>query len=123
VLPDLLHSFHYIPGVRVAMGVPGFFRWLKKKYPEAIVRQVLPELAANGADPAQAQSKPRQGDDASPETKVVALGEFDNLYLDMNGMVHPATHGEGRKVRHFSLIRRLPSLDHSILFGLIFFSF
>lgn len=56
------------------MGVPLFFRWLRKKYPE-IVDKVLLE-----------------------ENRVNYAAQFDNLYLDMNGILHPASHGDGVKV-------------------------
>ncbi|KAI1301335.1 5'-3' exoribonuclease 4 [Halotydeus destructor] len=54
------------------MGVPAFFRWLSKKYPAIL----LPEDGSS------------QGQD-----KLV----FDNLYLDMNGIIHPCTHPEHQR--------------------------
>jgi 5'-3' exoribonuclease 1 len=47
------------------MGVPRFYRWLSERYP--LINQVV-----------DVHFKP----------------EFDNLYLDMNGIIHGATHGE-----------------------------
>ena len=49
------------------MGVPAFFRWLSKKYPSIVV----------------------QCDDG-----VKGQYHFDNLYLDMNGIIHPCSHPE-----------------------------
>ncbi|KAL6342142.1 hypothetical protein AAG906_038622 [Vitis piasezkii] len=56
------------------MGVPSFYRWLVNKYPEIVVRAVEDE---------------RESSSANPNGK-----EFDNLYLDMNGIVHPCFHPE-----------------------------
>jgi 5'-3' exoribonuclease 2 len=49
------------------MGVPAFFRWLSKKYPSIVVEC-----------------------NESVDTNY----EFDNLYLDMNGIIHPCSHPE-----------------------------
>lgn len=51
------------------MGVPAFFRWLSKKYPSIVVEK-------------------KRG----TETDFL----FDNLYLDMNGIIHPCTHPEDK---------------------------
>ena len=51
------------------MGVPAFFRWLSKKYPAIVVNH---ERGSN------------------------VDYTFDNLYLDMNGIIHPCTHPEDR---------------------------
>ncbi|EDQ90292.1 uncharacterized protein MONBRDRAFT_16584, partial [Monosiga brevicollis MX1] len=53
------------------MGVPQFFAWLAQRYPSIVT--VLRETRPN------------------------PLGlEFDNLYLDMNGIIHPCCHPEDR---------------------------
>ena len=49
------------------MGVPAFFRWLSKKYPSIVVE-------CDGG--------------------VEGQYHFDNLYLDMNGIIHPCSHPE-----------------------------
>lgn len=47
------------------MGVPKFFRWLSERYP--LINQPIGESTL--------------------------LPAFDNLYLDSNGIIHNATHG------------------------------
>lgn len=51
------------------MGVPAFFRWLSKKYPSIVAEH-------------------QRGKDAKLD--------LDNLYLDMNGIIHPCTHPEDK---------------------------
>ncbi|KAH9397571.1 5'-3' exoribonuclease 2 [Tyrophagus putrescentiae] len=51
------------------MGVPAFFRWLSRKYPSIVV----------------------QADDGT-----AGQYHFDNLYLDMNGIIHPCSHPENK---------------------------
>ncbi|GMN44246.1 hypothetical protein TIFTF001_013438 [Ficus carica] len=52
------------------MGVPSFYRWLLGSFPRAVVD------AYKGNNPEETM-------------------EFDNLYLDMNGIIHPCFHPEG----------------------------
>ncbi|KAM3162178.1 5'-3' exoribonuclease [Lachancea thermotolerans] len=67
------------------MGVPSFFRWLSRKYPKIIspVLEDTPQIEDGVALPI---------DYAGPNPN----GELDNLYLDMNGIVHPCSHPENR---------------------------
>jgi 5'-3' exonuclease len=53
------------------MGVPAFFRWLVQKYPN-----VLENIGGPG--------------DSNPQQDLC----IDNLYLDMNGIIHPCCHPE-----------------------------
>lgn len=68
------------------MGVPAFFRWLTKKYPATVVNA----------------NEDRQRDQDGNRVPVDCtqpnpnFQEFDNLYLDMNGIIHPCTHPEDR---------------------------
>ena len=68
------------------MGVPRFFRWLTLKYPEVLFK-FLEENAMN-VDGFEYM------DCTQPNPNGI---EFDNLYLDMNGFIHPCCHPEGRE--------------------------
>lgn len=67
------------------MGVPTFYRWLCTKYPK-VVKDVIEERESL----CEKTNTFMSADLDSPNPNT----EFDNLYIDMNGVVHPCCHPE-----------------------------
>ncbi|KAK7060260.1 5'-3' exoribonuclease 2 [Paramarasmius palmivorus] len=73
------------------MGVPALFRWLSKKYPKIILPVIEDEEIKVEDENDELVTIPTNMADPNPNGT-----EFDCLYLDMNGIVHPCTHPEGK---------------------------
>ena len=65
------------------MGVPALFAWLTRKYPSIAQKCTEERRVVNGTALPPDLSKPNPNG-----------FEADNLYLDMNGIIHPCCHPE-----------------------------
>lgn len=66
------------------MGVPAFFRWLCMRCPKILI---------DGIEPIIEEEDNPISSEIYPSEPAVSI---DNLYLDMNGLIHPCTHPENQ---------------------------
>lgn len=74
------------------MGVPKFFRWAGERYP-AIVSGVLTEKS-----PEQRAAELSHGTARGLSHLPTTLPPIDNLYLDMNGIIHNQSHSNNQVI-------------------------
>lgn len=70
------------------MGVPAFFRWITLRYPKVVL---------DAYDEQAVQEESIRPDDNEINLQGLNDSEYvnphvDNLYFDMNGIIHPCTH-------------------------------
>lgn len=70
------------------MGVPAFFKWLITKCPKII--QDATEPASTSVIDEIIEIEEQIEENGNPV--------IDNLYLDMNGIIHPCTHPENKGI-------------------------
>ena len=73
------------------MGVPSFFKWLQAKYP-LILRQIVE--GADSASDTTAVVAPDKAFGGGGSNSTCEAVTVHNLYLDTNGIIHPACHPE-----------------------------
>ncbi|CDW77829.1 5-3 exoribonuclease 2 [Stylonychia lemnae] len=86
------------------MGVPAFFRWLSVRYPKVVMdaltedelEYMYSDFKKQGGDPNEIDLL--EGDlDGEIQKKIKDNNlEHDNLYLDMNGIIHPCAHPQDK---------------------------
>ena len=93
------------------MGVPAFFRWLTIRYPKVVIdalseddiellemeykgdkNEIDLDLEEEALKEAVAYSKNKRDKETIAKKVKDNNPEVDNLYLDMNGIIHPCAH-------------------------------
>ncbi len=81
------------------MGVPAFFRWLSVRYPKVVINALSVDELEFLYNDFKKSDDPNEIDlldgdlEGEIQKRIKANNpEFDNLYLDLNGIIHPCTH-------------------------------
>lgn len=75
------------------MGVPAFFKWLTLRYPK-VVMDAIEEINSDFDINSFLKNK---------YNSHTAMPNIDNLYLDMNGIIHPCCHPQDRVINIIKL--------------------
>lgn len=91
------------------MGVPSFFKWLAKRYPKTVVGAVEAKTdASSDGDAATDAAFATAAAGAGIPPPLGGNPLVDNLYLDMNGIIHPCCHPEeGGSYTEEEMLRRI----------------
>jgi 5'-3' exoribonuclease 2 len=68
------------------MGVPAFFRWITLRYPKVVI-DAYDEMGNH-----EEAITPEEIQNQAMNSSEYANPHVDNLYFDMNGIIHPCTH-------------------------------
>ncbi|KAF0699100.1 Aste57867_10302 [Aphanomyces stellatus] len=91
------------------MGVPAFYRWLSEKYPRTIV-----DAVEDGAPVIEGRKRFNL---INVENDNPNGQEFDNLFIDMNGIIHPCAHpenGEQPRTEEEMFLRLMEYVDRLV---------
>ncbi|RHY32495.1 hypothetical protein DYB32_002514 [Aphanomyces invadans] len=91
------------------MGVPAFYRWLSTKYPLTIV-----DAVEESAMTIEGRKRFNLIDIEGPNPNGQ---EFDNLFIDMNGIIHPCAHpenGEQPRTEEEMFLRLMEYVDRLV---------
>ncbi len=75
------------------MGVPVFFKWLITRYPKILI-----DFQCQGQSQNHYKSNHYFKNTNTNETQKDEVPLIDNLYLDMNGIIHPCCHPENKVI-------------------------
>lgn len=92
------------------MGVPSFYRWLINKYPNVVVKAI--------------EERQEQDSEKIDTTLPNPNGiEFDNLYLDMNGIIHPCFHPDDHVCSSSAYFALYFIVDNSVFTSIVYLCF
>ena len=69
------------------MGVPAFFRWLSLRYPK-----ILEDVEETKLEEEEMEREVDDLNELDLDNIINPQRVINNLYLDMNGIIHPCSH-------------------------------